>query len=345
MSEDNSKKIITQEQIDSFFKNIDIDIKSIISQKNNSVQECNKNNEYFSQASKENCSISAEDGRGPNILYLTTECNLACEYCYEQSEREELKEPKVMTEKELTDALQLIYKKWKGHFSYPETVVIFGGEPFLVPNSIKFILNKSREIDSRAFAFCITTNGLWFLKEENVLKYKEWANGKTVSLEVSWDGSGNFRRVYKNKKPAEDHINQALDNLCKHRIPVTLRYTVHSGNYNKIVHDYIYGLERWSNVVKIQNSYDFTGLDKVESDLNWEQLIYEKYKYREYYRAIWNKYKVPLCQEVCDLCNYCDRTLTAVNYFVSEKEVLVKPSNDKGQVQNNPFDHWLDKKE
>jgi len=162
-------------------------------------------------------------------------------------------------------------------------------------------------------------------------------------LEVSWDGSGNYRRVYKNKKPAEHHIDQSLDNLAKYDIPVTLRYTIHAGNYDKVIHDYIYGMEKWSNVKKIQNSYDYTGLDQVEPDLNWEQLIYGKLKYRELFRALWNKYEKPLCQEVCDLCDYCDKTLTAVNYFVPEEDVLVKPSNDLGQVQNKPFDHWLKK--
>jgi len=287
--------------------------------------------------------MDAEDVKGPNIMYLTTECNLACEYCYEQTEREQLVKQKIMTKEELSGALELIHKKWSKKSEYPETVVIFGGEPFLVPDSVKYILDRSLEINKNAYAFCLTTNGVWFLKEENVLKYKEWTKGRTISLEVSWDGSGNYRRVYKNGKPAEPHINQALDNLAKHGVNVTLRYTVHAGNYDKVIHDYIYGIERWSNIKKIQNSYDYTGLDGVDPDLNWEQLIYGKLKYREFYRALWNKYEKPLCQEVCDLCDYCDLTLNAVNYFLPEEEVLVKPSNDKGQVQNKPFDHWLKK--
>jgi len=286
---------------------------------------------------------SAEETKGPNILYLTTECNLACEYCYEQSEREQLEEQRVMTKEELSKALELIHSKWSKRKESPETVVIFGGEPFLVPDSVKYILDKSLELDKNAFAFCLTTNGLWFLKEENIKTYLEWTKGRTISLEVSWDGSGNYRRVYKNSKPAEDHINQALDNLAKYNIPVTLRYTIHAGNYDKVIHDYVYGIERWANIKKIQNSYDFTGLDEVDPNLNWEELIYGKLKYREYFRALWNKYEKPLCQEVCDLCDYCDLTLTAVNYFVPKEDVLVKPSNDQGQVQNKPFDHWLKK--
>jgi len=288
-------------------------------------------------------SLPAEETRGPNILYLTTECNLACEYCYEQNERDQLDVQKVMTKQELSKALEIIHGKWNGEPGCPETVVIFGGEPFLEPESVKYILDRSLELDKNAFAFCLTTNGLWFLKEENVKKYLEWTKGRTVSLEVSWDGSGNYRRIYKNKKAAEKHIDLALDNISKYNIPVTLRYTIHAGNYDKVIHDYIYGIERWSNVKKIQNSYDYTGLDEIDPDLNWEQLIYGKLKYREFYKALWNKYELPLCQEVCDLCDYCDRTLTAVNYFVPEEDVLVKPSNKQGQVQNKPFDHWLKK--
>jgi len=291
---------------------------------------------------KSDAPINAEDVKGPNIMYLTTECNLACEYCYEQSEREQLVTQKIMSKEELSRALELIHKKWNKEPKNPETVVIFGGEPFVVPESVKYILDRSLEINKDAYAFCLTTNGLWFLKEENVIKYKEWTKGRTISLEVSWDGSGNYRRVYKNGKPAEHHINQALDNLAKHGVKVTIRYTVHAGNYDKVIQDYIYSIERWDNISKIQNSYDYTGLDEVDPDLNWEQLIYGKLKYREFYRAIWNKYEKPLCQEVCDLCDYCDLTLNAVNYFLPEEEnVLVKPSNDKGQVQNKPFDHWL----
>jgi len=284
---------------------------------------------------------SPEQSRGPNILYLTTDCNLACDYCYELEERNSLEKQRVMTKAELSKALEVVYGKWSGDPSKPETIVIFGGEPFLEPDSVKYIFERSLELSKEAFAFCLTTNGIWFLKEDNIKLFLEWTKNRTVNLEVSWDGSGNFRRVYKNQKSAEDHIDKALDNLSKYNVPVTLRYTVHAGNYDKVIQDYIYGIERWSNVHKIQNSYDYTGLDKIKEGKNWEELIYGDFRYRDYFRALWNKYKKPLCQEVCDLCNYCDKTLTAINYFIAEEDVMVKPSNDIGQAQNKPFNHWV----
>lgn len=351
MSEDISKKVITKEQLDHFFKTVNIDVESIINERNKS-----RDNSFVNTSKKENCQDGScgcsdkesggslpKEAKGPNILYLTTSCNLACEYCYEKNERDELEFQKVMSKEELSKALELIYQKWSGSRSSPETVVIFGGEPLLVPDSLKFILDRSLELGKAAFAFCLTSNGIWFLKEENVLKYKEWTKGRSISLEISWDGSGNFRRVYKNKESAEKHINQALDNLAKNNVPVTLRYTIHSGNYDKVIQDYIYALERWSNVKKIQNSYDFTGLDTAVPGMGWKELIYGKLNYREYFRALWNRYEIPLCQEVCDLCDYCDRSLTAVNYFVPDKEVLVQELDDKGQLQSRPFDHWLKK--
>lgn len=390
MTEEKKKKkkeLITRENLDSFFNSIDIDLRSILDERNNrqtkqaemrpglgGCEDDSFGKKHSSEDLKKSLDevleekhkyalpkfkpqkeksmfdntetpevLPAGEGKGPNIFYLTTECNLACEYCYEIAERDQLKVQKVMTKEELSKGLELVHSKWNGDSSCPETVVIFGGEPFLEPDSVKYILDRSLELGKEAFAFCLTTNGIWFLKEENVKKYMEWTKGRTISLEVSWDGSGNFRRIYKNKKPAEQHINQALDNLAKYDISVTLRYTIHAGNFDKVIHDYIYGLERWDNVKKIQNSYDYTGLDLIDPNLNWEQLIYGKLKYRELFRALWNKYEIPLCQEVCDLCDYCDRTLTAVNYFVPEEEVLVKPTNSSGQVQNKPFDHWLKK--
>lgn len=267
-----------------------------------------------------------------NVIYITTRCNLCCDYCYEKDQRQNLKEQKDITKEEITQALEKVNKN--NTSGSPATIVIFGGEPLLRPDLIDYLVLEAKRINPNGFAFCLTTNGLYFLKEKNAVWMKQILSNTTISVEVSWDGTGQLRRKTLEGKSSEALVEKALDVLEKVNVPITIRYTVHKGNYDSVVYDMIYCLERWKNIKKIQTSYAYTDLDstKKPKEIGMEN--------RDFYVGIFEKYDVPVCQEVCDVCQRCVKTDKA-NYFIPDKPVLKQKMNEKGELQSTVFNHWV----
>ena len=68
-----------------------------------------------------------------NIIYLTSDCNLACEYCYESLNN---KEKVIPTKEQLKKNVDIVLEREKeGQVLF----VLFGGEPTLEFESIKFV--------------------------------------------------------------------------------------------------------------------------------------------------------------------------------------------------------------
>ena len=63
-----------------------------------------------------------------HMLYVTTKCNLDCDYCYEQKDRNKLNKHKELTIPEIDEYLSQLNKIEP---DVQSKVVIFGGEPFL----------------------------------------------------------------------------------------------------------------------------------------------------------------------------------------------------------------------
>ena len=68
-----------------------------------------------------------------NIIYLTSDCNLACEYCYENLEN---KEKIVPTKEQLKNNVDIVLEREK---EGQVLLCLFGGEPTLEFESIKFV--------------------------------------------------------------------------------------------------------------------------------------------------------------------------------------------------------------
>lgn len=77
--------------------------------------------------------------------------------------------------------------------------------------------------------FSLCTNGTRFKSDsmcQEFLKLKKLVHGQ-ISLDVSFDGVGNYLRTYKNGKQSTETIYKVFKNLKKHGIPFNIRYTVH----------------------------------------------------------------------------------------------------------------------
>lgn len=239
-----------------------------------------------------------------NILYLTFDCNLECEYCYQLKERK--KNYKFyLSENEILEFIHEIVER-EG-LDTVSTVVLFGGEPLLLREKFFKVLDAFENFThstGKKFALSTTTNGTHLLNPKFARAFKEKIQKlqNSFSLEISYDGTGQCRR--KNKQGIPVDISSVLRDF---KDLVSIRYTIHAGNYESALADIIKLCERKFKKI-ILNFYEseienFVDLEKYKSDLK------RKLEY------IFTLYKIPICHEVCEVCKGCDYwKFNGINY-------------------------------
>lgn len=278
--ENQKSKYITKEDIANFFDNV---LKSEI-------------NEDFKKSL-----INSNYKLKSNILYLTSDCNLKCDYCYQKKERESLKEQTYITKQEIND---FFYDLMQREPQNDSTVVIFGGEPFLNPNLIYYIFeltNKITYFKKKKFNLSLTTNGVYFLNTKNRDEFIEISKNllNHFSLEISYDVSGHDRRVYKNGKSTKEDVEKVLEYFNQINYPLTIRYTIHKDNYQNALKDLIQ-LSLNKNYKKIVVNFYETELD---SYLNVEEF---KERLKRQTCEIFRKVQKPICHLNCLECMGCN---------------------------------------
>jgi len=249
-----------------------------------------------------------------NIIYMTTDCNIACEYCYQREDRE--KNPVLRaTKKQIDDFLYNLVEKEPNITS---TVVVFGGEPFLEAENIFYMYNKAEEITKetgKTYVFCTDTNGIWFSKDSNMKKFIKTVNNmkNVVTLEVSYDGSSNLRRVDKHGKSTTEIVKKVLKKLKEYNFSFHLRYTIHKETIKTFKQD----------IVKLSKFMSYNPRNRIVISLfdnEIEEVTGKKTKYytREIFpfvKAVFEKYKIPICEFVCNECNLCTFNKDKVNSY------------------------------
>lgn len=256
-----------------------------------------------------------------NIIYLNTDCNLRCEYCYESDSRNGLPDQVNITPQEIDNFLLDVCEREKGRIS---TVVVMGGEPFLNFELIEYIVLKAcsivKEGKSIGWGLSIISNGTLFT-DKLLTRYKKLldiaaANKTYISQEVSFDGSGQFRRKWPNGSNSREHVEKGLDKLMEYDIPFRLSYTVHAGNYKNILKDCIYILEKYPKKYhdRMTIGYAYQDLDTVLGPQGSYKLRDEFIPYAKYLLDI---YGVPLCGNTCGYCRECDQSTFVGNSYLS----------------------------
>ena len=123
-----------------------------------------------------------------NILYLTSACQLACKYCYEADKRKKLKEDFWISEEQLKEALDF----FKDHNIENRNALLFGGEPLLAWDKIKFAVDYVlNTLKFDYFGFDIITNGIKLADEAFFVEFFNSFNNRIrLKLEISYDGKG-----------------------------------------------------------------------------------------------------------------------------------------------------------
>ena len=233
-----------------------------------------------------------------NILYLTNACNLKCEYCYQRHDLNSLS----VSEKEVHNFIKEIIER-EG-LKTTSTVVLFGGEPLLLKYKFFDILDIFESYD-KSFALSTTTNGIQFLDAAFLNDFKDKISKlkNKFSLEISYDGSGHYRRVYPNGKSSESDIKKVLVAFDPNEI--SIRYTIHKGNYKNCIRDII-ELQKYHKI--IVNFYE----SELENFTNVKELKDKLQRVSEY---LYTKFKTPICYLNCEFCQKCDfKSFSGINY-------------------------------
>jgi uncharacterized protein len=136
------------------------------------IQECRDNALNFLQKNDFDVRKTLSRGFVNVSLLLTHKCNLSCPYCYQAKSFKA--EDGVMSRETADKAFKFIYSEFG---DIEVTVSLFGGEPFLNFELIKYLVEKYQQV-----RFVVTTNGRILAEDEVV---RDWVS-KQANLTVSF---------------------------------------------------------------------------------------------------------------------------------------------------------------
>lgn len=296
-----NKYAITNEQIDGFF-----DLLPDLLKKKDSLK--NK----------------VEDDEGKtrtNIIYITTRCDYECDYCYELEARKDLTIGVDVDKNQIDEFLQEISLREEGLNS---AVVIFGGEPFLRYDLVEYLVLRAVSMKKLGgFNFNPISNGNWLAQEKNMEKFAALIklaeeNHCQISVTISYDGTGNMRRVTKNGRETTKRAHKTFENLNKFKIPFEISYTVHAANMDLLEYD-IRKIHKDIGPKRVKLSWAYADIDKVLGE--GKSFDFEQRMKKELI-PVYKDIQTPICYMVCEECRQCDFEKHAGNAYMSPTKGL-----------------------
>lgn len=240
-----------------------------------------------------------------NVLYMNTACNLKCDYCYEIKSRKKLDNDVTINSYRAYKWLQEIADREAGLVS---TVVIMGGEVFLNYDLLYKIVDYAHNLDHQ-FGISITTNGS-LLHKFTEIQLNDIAS-RISTLEISYDGTGQDRRIFHSGKSSRQHVESAMRMLKIYGIDFRVSYTVHKDNYKCLLYDMVYILEVFKpKEIKLA----FACQELAGIDINHKQF---KSDFLQYAEELYLSYEIPICDLSCHKCGKCDKSTFEGNHYLS----------------------------
>jgi len=266
-----------------------------------------------------------------NILYMTTDCNLDCTYCYEAEKRHQKGfEHFKLTFQQIDDYVATLEENERDVKS--STVVIMGGEPTLAHEEIEYTVEKIIESSKRLNKnyFCtFTTNAIkmgnsaYFKKLTDLFKYST-ENGFKITPEISYDGKyGQKNRIFPNGTDSTDIVLGVCQKLDREGIEFDISAVVSELNHDKLVEETIRFNEMFTNSLnKITWSFAFQALDDAFGVGYTRKIMKE---YRPYMLELYKKYGRPVCPLCCGVCTRCHKGNFIGNSYLSPtKDIIYK---------------------
>lgn len=143
------------------------------------------------------------------ILTVTRECNLRCSYCPTAKDGW----PSLSNDDALR-ALDLFASRWVAPEGRGGVVKLFGGEPLLVPDVVRAVIERAQRMD-RIASIQLSTNGLGL--DDGWLDFLR-AHDKAI-LQVSMDGTADVHRRHRRSLPTVgdtyDHLVSLAPRLAR----------------------------------------------------------------------------------------------------------------------------------
>lgn len=150
-------------------------------------------------------------------IYMTTDCNFRCKYCYENYEKYYQ-----LNEEKLIDTIEFIMNYGKKDKILLE---FLGGEPLLKKDLIyKAVEYIHRNYSDRIVKYYITTNGS--LLDDEFIKFMK---KNLFTIRLSFDGNKkthDLNRVAKNGRSCYENILKNIDNVKSSDLEYAVRMTV-----------------------------------------------------------------------------------------------------------------------
>ena len=281
----------------------------------------NKKDETGNKSKKLTSNISDKPGdQRTNVIYLNTDCNLRCEYCYEENSRTGLEDQVNCTQSDIDNFLNEICIREKDLTS---TVVLMGGEPFLKFELIEYAVLKAASLTKTkgtGWGFSIISNGTLFT-DKILNRYKELITIASthkvhITQEVSYDVTGQYRRKWPDGSSSIKHVERGIQKLIEFEMPFRLSYTVHSGNYKNLLKDCIYILEKYPIKYHDRMTVGWAYKD-LDFTLGYGAAEKLKSEFEPYANYLLDKYGVPICGNTCNHCSICRSSNFVGNSYLS----------------------------
>jgi len=166
-------------------------------------------------------------------LILTTDCNLACKYCFEKRMLLEKRDMSINVAKKSIDLL-LDYS----HDKEEIYIVLFGGEPLMNKSPLKDIVSyaeKQSQRNNKKVAFSITTNGI--LIDET---WTEFFHDHKIKVLLSIDGMAESHdrfRVDRTGHGTFDKVMKVVDLLKQSQGYLGVKMTIMPENISSLSQD------------------------------------------------------------------------------------------------------------
>jgi len=257
-----------------------------------------------------------------NVIYITSGCNLNCEYCYEKENRPNY----VMSDEEIDSYFEYLNEN---SLSYSH-IVLFGGEPLLCLDKIEYIVDKIvNKYSDKKYSVSMNTNGLLLLDDNILNKYLELNSKIQIYLKISYDGSHSYRRKDYNGICVNDKILEVLNKLENKNIRYSISYTWQKENYKTIIYDLIDIIEKY-HPQKIEISVNCQEIGSISGDYEKEKELIVPHLI-----AIYKEYNIPLCEFVCNICKKCVFNNTNIYGIPGKLGALKAPKKT-----NKEFTFW-----
>jgi uncharacterized protein len=181
---------------------------------------------------------AAESNLGTLYISPTLRCNLSCDYCILSDLRKRNFKVLDLDNSEIKRVLN-IFLRLTSHLQRQREIVIFGGEPFLVPEKVRLIasiIRKDDSVNNNNSRIDIVTNGS-MITEEAVEIIRKYA----LFTIISADGKPKTNR----KARGHYDVHTAIKKLSNAKLPFGLSVTVSKHNIDTLESDVLYLIDKY----------------------------------------------------------------------------------------------------